>query len=76
MRHWNDPRGQEWDVVIGRESWGALCVLFVPRSAASDEAPRQAPLEAEDHMAAETELAGMSEDEMEALFRASKPKEI
>ena len=30
MRRFRDRYNVEWDVVLGRESWGALCALFVP----------------------------------------------
>lgn len=75
MRRWTDPEGREWDVVIGRESWGALCALFVPRSASAEVAARQAALHAADHVAAETELARMDEHEIATLFQASSEKE-
>jgi hypothetical protein len=30
MRRFIDAAGKRWDIVIGRESWGANVALFVP----------------------------------------------
>jgi hypothetical protein len=73
MRRFDDDDGRRWDVVLGRESWGALYALFVP---AGHDAPiRQALLRAVAHDAAQHELDDMSGEELSALFRASTIKE-
>jgi len=75
MRDYTDSDGRAWDVVIGRESWGTLCALFVPRRAERQLPVMQTVLAAEDHAAAEAELAAMNDDEMDALFRRATEKQ-
>ena len=58
MRRFTDPQGDLWDVVIGRESWGTICALFVPVRAGA--AVRQTVLPATG-----TEAAGQLVDEMD-----------
>src|SRR5688500_15051418 len=45
IREFEDCSGRVWDVVAGRESWGAIVAIFVPADGA--DSPRQAPLHAE-----------------------------
>jgi hypothetical protein len=46
VRRYTDSRGREWDVVVGRESFGALYALFVPAAETRAET-RQALLQAD-----------------------------
>lgn len=73
MRRFRDERGRDWDVVIGRESWGAFVALFVPRS--GDEPVRQVPLGSESRGAAAREVHALDEEELGALLERSRPKE-
>lgn len=73
MRRFRDPDGREWDVVVGRESWGAFYALFVPR-APTDAPVRQARLDAEATDAAGLELERLDERALAALFDRSTPR--
>lgn len=75
MRGYTDPDGRAWDVVVGRESFGALYAIFVGAKG-NDAPPRQTPLAAESMGAGHDELDSLSQDEMNALFLGSKPKEL
>ena len=69
MRTLTEPSGARWDVLIGRESWGTLLLLFSPREGGET---RRAVLAAETPMAAEQELDGMSDERLlEMLGRAT-----
>jgi hypothetical protein len=75
MRRWIDDLGQAWDVVAGRESWGALLALFVPVGVGRPEPVRQAPLRSAGYDAAQRELDSLDDAALAALFRSAKPKE-
>jgi hypothetical protein len=75
VRRYTDPRGRTWDVVVGRESFGALYALFVPAAETRAET-RQALLDAESQTAARQSLEGMTEDELTELFERSEPKRL
>jgi hypothetical protein len=75
VRRFEDPRGRTWDVVVGRESFGALYALFVPAGETRAET-RQTLLQADSQAAAEESLAEMSDDEMTKLFERSEPKRL
>lgn len=76
MRRFEDPNGREWDVVVGRESWGALYALFIPTGeAASDDDVRQAPLDAESYTDAQVRLGELSEEQLDHLLERSTSKE-
>lgn len=81
MRAFRDEDGHDWDVVAGRESWGAIFAIFIPRSGAPEgprggEKPlvRQAPLEAVAYGDANLELERMSDEDLRRLLRRSVPK--
>ncbi|MFW6201354.1 MAG: hypothetical protein ACOC8B_02145, partial [Gemmatimonadota bacterium] len=59
MRRFTDADGREWDVVLGRESWGVHYALFVPRGRTRSATSRQDLLDASGYGAAETALARM-----------------
>lgn len=72
MRRFTDNGGAEWDVVLGRESWGMLLALFVPRG----EGPvRQTPLMASGYDAASHELNELDDAALQALLDRSSIKE-
>jgi hypothetical protein len=70
MRRFQDRRGIAWDVVLGRESWGASVALFVPPTT-SDLDVRQAPLTASAQDAAMRELEGLDDAALQALLDRS-----
>jgi hypothetical protein len=74
MRRFRDGSGADWDVVLGRESWGALYALFVP--AVTGAAPvRQTALRAVAYDAAMQELEQLDEAALQALFERSTIKD-
>lgn len=75
VRRYTDPRGRSWDVVVGRESFGALYALFVPAAETRAET-RQALLEADSQLAAREALEEMPEAELTELFERSEPKRL
>lgn len=75
MRRYTDSEGRPWDVVLGRESFGALLALFVP-AAGNREPPRQTMLGADSRQGGATELGDMEPAELDELFERSQPKEI
>ena len=71
MRRFTDRDGAAWDIVLGRESWGALYALFVPGGSAPI---RQAPLRASAYDAAMQELDEYSTEDLQRLLDASQLK--
>ncbi len=71
MRIFTDREGAEWEIVAGRESWGTIVALFLPRRGGGI---RQAPLQASGYELAENELDKMGDDGIQALLDASVPK--
>ena len=74
MERFTDRDGREWDVVLGRESWGASVALFVPRTAAG-MAIRQTALSASSHDAAARELSSLDRAALQALLDRSSIKQ-
>ncbi len=74
MRRFADRDGGEWEVVAGRESWGAIVALFIPTTDGVEI--RQAPLNASGHEAAAAELDRMSDDDLRELLERSDPKTL
>lgn len=75
MRTFEDGSGARWDVVAGRESWGAIFAIFVPREASSGGI-RQAPLKASGYDEAVRELRDVDVAALRALLDASEPKTL
>ena len=75
MRRFVDDEGRTWDVVLGRESWGALYALFVPAASGSAPEVRQALPRSSGYDAAYFELMDADDAELAALFRAATPKQ-
>lgn len=73
MRRFTEPGGGEWDVVAGRESWGAFFAIFVPRG---EGVVRQAPLDAASAEEASRELAELDDEALRRLLADSAPKEM
>lgn len=73
MWRYEDAEGGRWDVVVGRESWGAMMALFVPRGGAASGV-RQTPLGSASYEQALQELEGLGPAGLGELFSRSKPK--
>lgn len=69
MLRFVDALGNSWDVVVGRESWGAVVALFVPVK--SGPPMRQALLGALSPDEGLRELSALSPEELERLFARS-----
>lgn len=74
MRRFRDQSGVEWDVVLGRESWGTTVALFVPPTASTLDV-RHAPLRATAQDAATRELDDMDDAALRALFDRSTARQ-
>jgi hypothetical protein len=75
MRRFRDRSGIEWDVVLGRESWGTSVALFVPPTS-SDLDVRQVALHSAAADAAMRELDSLDAAALQALFdRSSNRRE-
>jgi hypothetical protein len=73
MRRFRDRSGVEYDVVLGRESWGSLLALFVP---VQGSAPvRQAPLQATSYDVAMQALNELDDAALQALLDRSTIKD-
>ena len=75
MRRYTDSRGRDWDVVVGRESFGALYALFVPAGETRAET-RQTLLQQDSKAKAQAAIEAMSDDEMNELYERSEPKRL
>lgn len=73
MRAFEDKNGLRWEVVAGRESWGAIFAIFIP----SEGGPglRQAPLRASSYEEANGELEALDESGLQALLEGAEPKD-
>jgi hypothetical protein len=70
MRRFTDHQGEQWDVVVGRASWGAHYALFVPYGT-SEQAVRQTPITADTADAGMRELDALDEAGLQALLDRS-----
>jgi hypothetical protein len=75
MRRFTDERGEAWDVVVGRESWGTLYALFVPAGIGRTEPVRQTLLRAAGYDQAQRELDSLDEAALREMLRTAVPKE-
>ena len=66
MRSFRDELGNEWEVMVGRESWGTIVAILVPRESA--EAPRQTHLEVPSLGEGNRVVLGMTEEELQTLL--------
>jgi hypothetical protein len=74
MRRFRDRQGGEWDVVLGRASWGVQCALFVPVDP-TQQPVRQAPLTAAAVDAGMLELEALDDAGLQALLDRSSVKD-
>jgi hypothetical protein len=74
MERFVDRERREWDVVLGRESWGAFVALFVPRMD-DDAVIRQTALSASSYEAATQELAALDPAALQLLLDRSAIRE-
>ena len=72
MRRFEDESGAVWDAVVGRESWGAVVALFVPRTGGT--VARQASIPARGFEAATAWMESCSYDDLRARLRDSTEK--
>ncbi|MEJ2539625.1 MAG: hypothetical protein P8188_06600 [Gemmatimonadota bacterium] len=72
MQRFRDRAGIEWEVVAGRESWGAIVALFIP--VVTGPGIRQAPLPAAGYGEATTLLESLSNEALQELLDRSGPK--
>jgi hypothetical protein len=72
MRLFRDGAGSEWEVLVGRESWGVVVAIFVVRK--GPEPPRQALLEVASADEGNRLLQELSERDLRALLGTSVPK--
>ena len=70
MRDFTDDAGRRWQVVLGKESWGTLVLLFSPRAGGDT---RTSILAAETSFGASAELDALSDDELRDRLRDSRP---
>lgn len=72
MRRFEDAEGGGWEVIVGRASWGAFQLLFVPDGGGET---RQVHLDVVSAAEAERALSGLSAEEIREHFRDSRPRE-
>ncbi|HJR64255.1 MAG TPA: hypothetical protein VJ803_11190 [Gemmatimonadaceae bacterium] len=72
MRIFTDESGNRWDVVLGKESFGTLVLLFSRRNGGD---VRKSILASETVMDAEAELGTLSDDDLRARLRDAQPWE-
>ncbi len=70
MKSFTDDSGREWDVLVGRESWGAPVLLFSARRGGEN---RTLPLAAETRLDAEQLLEGLSDGDLRDRLKDSDP---
>jgi hypothetical protein len=70
MRTFVDDAGRRWQVVLGKESWGTLVLLFSPADGGD---ARTSVLTAETSLAANAELDGLTDEELRERLRDSRP---
>jgi hypothetical protein len=72
MRRFLGKDGREWEAVVGRESWGTVVAIFVPRE--GGDPPRQTLLESTTTDEALRDLQRMPEEKLRVLLERSKVK--
>ena len=70
MRSFADEDGAQWEVFLGKASWGTLMLLF---SRAGGGETRGSIMRAETALAANAELDALSDGELRARLRDSQP---
>ena len=69
MRVFTDDDGRRWQVMIGKESWGTLVLLFSP---ADGGEARTSILSAETQLTANAELDAMTDGGLRDRLRGSR----
>lgn len=77
MRTFEDRTGASWDVVAGRESWGVMVAIFVPRDrggegTGDERGIRQARLGAASYEEAVGELGNLDDEGLGKLLGESE----
>ena len=70
MRSFDDRDGKVWEVSIGRESWGTIVLLFIPRGKGE---VRKHMLAVESVLEGEQQLDAASDAELREHLAASQP---
>lgn len=80
MRSFVDASGSRWDVVLGRESWGAFFAIFVPKGTEDEQGERgirQAMLVgASDGAEANRILDALDDTRLQELLSESERKDL
>lgn len=72
MRKFVDRQEREWEVVIGRASWGAYLLIFSPTDRSGEM--REAHLSAGSQGEAFLELDALTDHELAEMLERSTPK--
>lgn len=72
MRRFTDGDGRTWDVVAGRESWGAIFAIFVPVDGGN---ALQVQLKASSYEQAHGELDRIDQEGLRELLASAEPKD-
>ena len=70
MRSFQDDAGATWQVMLGKESWGTLVLLFTPLAGGD---ARTSILAAETMFDATAELDALTDDDLRARLIDSRP---
>jgi hypothetical protein len=70
MRRFVGEDGREWEVTIGKESWGTLVLLFSPLGSGD---VRKAVIAAETSLAAHAELDAMTDEMLRTQLERASP---
>lgn len=75
MRVFRDSTGKEWEVAVGRESWGTVVAIFFLRK--EGDPPRQTLLKVSSADEGNRLVLGMTRSELQSLLDESvlKPTE-
>lgn len=71
MRRFSDTNGEDWDVQVGRESYGMHVALFMPVTGGG--AVCQTMLAADTWLEAEQALSGASDDDLRDQLARARP---
>jgi hypothetical protein len=74
VKVFRDSAEREWEVVVGRESWGTVVAIFVQRG--GREPPRETILDVSSWDDGNRLLLGLDEDGLRALLDKSVPKRM
>ena len=72
MRSFADLTGTEWEVIVGRESWGTVVAIFVRK--VGGEPPRQTLLPVSSWDEGTRVLMEASEEDLRSLLASSQEK--